>query len=59
MTRAARSLHHPKSREKGDFKEDKREIELAVQQKQRSKQKSNWQDGKSETGLDEQLRQKK
>ena len=50
-------LHQPKGREK-DFKDEEKETELAVPPKQQSKERRDWQGGKSETGPDEQHRQK-
>ena len=62
MTRmtSTRSLHQPKSRarQKGGCIEDEREIELTMLWKQRSKEKSDWQDSESETGPEEQHRMK-
>ena len=50
-------LSHPKSKGRGDSKQDGRENELAALQKQRNKEKSDWQNGESEIGLDKQHRQ--
>ena len=44
-------------RERG-FKEDRRGIEVTVPTKQQNKERWDWQDSKSETGPDDQLRQK-
>ena len=58
MIRVTLFLRQPKRVEKGHFKEEEREIELAVPRKQRNKEKSDWQDGESETGPEEQPRLK-
>ena len=42
--------HQLKSRERGDFKENAREIEPVVPQKLQSKEKRDWQNSKLETG---------
>ena len=54
MASVTPSLSYPKSRERERFKENGRGIELAVPPKQRRR---DWQDGESETGPDELLRQ--
>ena len=51
-------LHQPKSRERGDFKEDDREKEPIMPQKQLNKERPDWQDDEPATGPGEQLRQK-
>ena len=52
------SLHQPKSRERGDFKEDEREKEPTMPRKQLNKERPDWQDEEPVTGPGEQLRLK-
>ena len=46
-------LHPPKSRERADFKEDEREKEPTVPQKQWNKERPDWQDDEPATGPDQ------
>lgn len=52
------SLHQTKSREREDFKEDVKEIEPVMPQKQLNREKRYLHNIESETGLGEQFRQK-
>ena len=51
------SLNQPNSKEKEGFKEDESEKELAVPRRQRNKEKKDCQEGESEIGPGEQLKQ--
>ena len=51
-------LYQPKSRERGDFKEDEREKKPTEPQKQLSKERPGWPDEEPATEPGEQLRRK-